>query len=75
MHTPAIVFLYEGLTVHAAEQGDHFRGELLNSDGEVKDIFVYRRDDFPGAVIGAFGLTDVSFAPRLALRLWLHTAD
>jgi hypothetical protein len=75
MQRPAIAFVHTGLTVRARLQGDHWRGELLNSRGEVEDVFAYTRDAFPGAVIGALRVSDVSFAPRLAARMWLHTAE
>lgn len=73
MQRPAIVFSHTGLTVHAIEQGDHWRGELLDARGELKDVFAYTRDAFPGAVIGALRVRDVAFAPQLAYRMWLHT--
>lgn len=75
MRKPAIKFTHTGLTVHAAPRSDHWEGELLNQAGEVQDVFAYTRDAFPGAVIGAFRVSDVAFAPRLAARLWLYTME
>jgi hypothetical protein len=73
MKRPAIVFSHTGLTVHAAQQGEHWQGELLNAQGDVEDVFAYTRDSFPGAVIGALRVSDVAFAPQLAARMWIHT--
>jgi hypothetical protein len=73
MKRPVIVFTHTGLTVHAAQNGDHWLGELLDSRGELKDVFAYTREAFPGAVIGALRVRDVAFAPQLASRMWLHT--
>jgi hypothetical protein len=75
MKRPAIVFTHTGFTVHAAPDGQHWRGELLDARGKLEDVFAYTREDFPGAVIGALRVSDVAFVPRLALRMWLHTAD
>ncbi len=70
----AIVFEDAGLTVRAVPQGaEQWHGELLDERGQVKDVFSYTRDAFPGAVIGALRVRDVAFAPRLAARMWLHT--
>jgi hypothetical protein len=73
MKRPAIVFTHTGLTVHAAQNGDHWQGELLDARGEVQDVFAYTREAFPGAVIGALRVRDVAFGPQLASRMWLHT--
>jgi hypothetical protein len=73
MQRPAVVFSHTGLTVHAEQHGDHWQGELLDAHGQVKDVFAYTRDAFPGAVIGALRVSDVAFAPKLACRMWLHT--
>jgi len=75
MQRPAIAFSHTGLTVHAAQDGDYWRGELLDARGQVHDVFSYTRDAFPGAVIGALRVSDVAFAPQLAYRMWLHTGD
>jgi hypothetical protein len=73
MKRPAIVFTHTGLTVHAARNGEHWRGELLDERGQVQDVFAYTREAFPGAVIGALRVRDVAFVPQLAPRMWLHT--
>ncbi len=73
MLRPAVVFSHTGLTVHAEKSGDHWRGELLDARGNVKDVFAYTRAAFPGAVIGALRVSDVAFGPQLACRMWLHT--
>jgi hypothetical protein len=73
MRRPRVVFTHTGLTVHAAPQGEHWRGELLDGQGQLKDVFAYTRDAFPGAIIGALRVRDVAFAPQLAYRMWLYT--
>jgi hypothetical protein len=73
MNRPAIVFTHTGLIVHAAQRGEHWQGELLDARGELQDVFAYTREAFPGAVIGALRVSDVAFAPQLAVRMWLHT--
>ena len=74
MQTPEIVFTHTGLTVHAAPSAEGWRGELLDRGGHARDAFVYTREHFPGAIIGALSVPDLSFAVELALRMWLHTA-
>ena len=75
MRDPAIVFEATGFTVHAAPDGAEWRGELIDSTGELHDGFSYTRDGFPGAVIGALRVADIAFAPKLAARMWLHTGE
>jgi len=75
MRNPAIVFTQTGFTVHAAPDGAEWRGELIDSSGEVHDGFSYTRDGFPGAVIGALRVRDIAFLPKLAARMWLHTHE
>jgi hypothetical protein len=75
MQRPAIVFTHTGLTVHAAPAEGGWRGELLDELGRVRDAFSYTRETFPGAVIGALAVPDLSFAVKLAERMWLHTAE
>ena len=75
MRNPSIVFVHEGLTIHAGPCGEAWCGEILDERGEVLDLFAYTREGFPGALIGALTFPEISFATALAARLWLHTGE
>ena len=75
MRKPSIVFVHQGLTIHAGPCGEAWCGEILDEQGQALDVFAYTREGFPGAVIGALLFPEVSFATSLAARLWLHTGD
>ena len=78
MRTPAVVFQHTGLTVRASRESSEeleWRGELLNEQGSVEDVFAYTRERFPGAIIGALRVPDVAFATQLAARMWVFTDD